>query len=96
MKPFIYKPQKKKEYSSHAFNIFNFLDISSSYRMIINILVDDDSLQSSNDLSKIFESIILSLKSLGEINISNKDFLVIIFFQHFSCEETFKVNFLAS
>ena len=93
VKPFIYKPQKTQEYSSHAFNIFHFLDISSAYRMIINILVDDDSLHSSNDLSKIFESIFLSLKSLGEINISNKDFLVCIFFQHFSCEETFKEIF---
>ena len=93
IKPFLYKPQKIQEYSSHAFNNFHFLDIDSTYRMIINILVDDDSLHSSNNLLIIFESIILSLNSLGEINISNKDFLVCIFFQHFSCEETFKSIF---
>ena len=93
VKPFIYKPQKNQEYSSHAFNNFNFLDISNTYRMIINILIDDDSLHSSEDLLKIFESIILSLNSLGEINISNRDFLVCIFFQHFSYEETFREIF---
>ena len=93
IKPFLYKPQKSQEYSSHAFNNFNFLDIVNSYRMIINILIDDDSLHSSNDLLNSLELIILSLNSLGEINISNKDFLVCIFFQHFSEEETFKEIF---
>ena len=93
VKPFLYKPQKIQEFTSHAFNNFHFLDIDNAYRMIINILLDDDSLHSSNDLLKIFESIILSLKSLGEINITNKDFLVCIFFQHFSEEETFKEIF---
>ena len=101
VKPFIYKPKKTQEYSSHAFNNFNFLDIANTYRMIINIIVDDDSFHSSNDLLKIFESIFLSLNSLGEINITNKDFLVCIFFQHFSSEETFKdifpgLNFYSS
>ena len=93
VKPFLYKPQKSKEYSSHAFNNFNFLDIANSYRMIINILIDDDSLHSSNNLSKIFELIVLSLKDLNEINITNKDFLVCIYFQHFSNEKTFKEIF---
>ena len=93
IKPFIYKPQKTQDYTSHAFNNFHFLDMASSYRMIIIILIEDDSLHSSNDLSKIFELIILSLNSLGEINISNRDFLVCIFFQHFSFEETFKEIF---
>ena len=93
IKPFLYKPQKIQEYSSHAFNNFHFLDIDNTYRMIINILVDDDSFHSSKNLLKIFESIVLSLNSLGEINISNKDFLICIFFQHFSCEETFKSIF---
>ena len=88
VKPFLYKPKKSNEYSSH--NYFYFLDIVITYRMIINILIDDDSLKSSNNLLKIFESLFLSLNSLGEINISNKDFLVCIFFQHFSNEETFK------
>ena len=93
VKPFLYKPQKSKEYSSHAFNNFNFLDIANTYRMIINILVDDDSLHSSNNLSKIFELIVLSLKDLNEINITNKDFLVCIYFQHFSNDKTFKEVF---
>ena len=91
--PFIYKPQKNNEYASHAFNNFHFLDIVNTYKMIINILVDDDSLQSSINLLKIFESIILSLDSLNEINITNEDFLVCIYFQHFSNEETFKQIF---
>ena len=93
VKPFLYKPQKTKEYSSHAFNNFNFLDIANTYKMIIVIIIDDDSLHSSNDLSKIFKTIILSLDSLNEINISSKDFLVCIFFQHFSSEKTFKEIF---
>ena len=90
VKPFIYKPQKNNEYTSHAFNNFHFLDIANKYKMIINIIIDDDSLQSSLNLFKIYKSIILSLDSLNEINISNKDFLVCVYFQHFSKEETFK------
>ena len=93
VKPFLYNLQKSKEYSSHAFNNFNFLDIANTYRMIINILIDDDSLHSSNNLLKIFELIVLSLKDLNEINITNKDFLVCIYFQHFSNEKTFKEIF---
>ena len=93
VKPFLYKDQKAQEYSSHAFNNFKFLDIINSYRIIINIIVDDDSLHSSDNLLKIFESIVLSLSSLGEIYISNKDILVCIFFQHFSYEETFQEIF---
>ena len=95
VKPFIYKPQKNNEFTSHAFNNFHFLDIANKYKMIINIIIDDDSLQSSLNLLKIYESIILSLDSLNEINISNKDFLVCIYFQHFSKEETFKQIFVS-
>ena len=87
--PFLYQPHQTKEYSSHAFNNFKFLDIVNSYRMIINIIIDDDSLNSSINLTKIFELIILSLNSLSEIKITHKDFLVCIFFQHFSYEQTF-------
>ena len=93
VKSFIYKPQKNNEYTSHAFNNFHFLDIANKYKMIINIIIDDDSYQSSFNLSTIYQSIILSLDSLNEINISNKDFLICIFFQHFSKEETFKQLF---
>ena len=93
VKPFIFKPRNAKDYTDHTFNNFNFLDISNSIRMIIIILVEDDTLHSSNDISQIYESIILSLNSLGEINISYKNFLVLIFFQHFSYEETFKEIF---
>ena len=91
--PFLYRPKQTNEYASHAFNNFKFLDMMNSYRMIINILVDDDSLKSSINLSKIFESIILSLDSLNEIKINNRDFLVCIFFQNFSNEHTFKELF---
>ena len=93
VKSFIYKPQKNNEYTSHAFNNFHFLDIANKYKMIINIIIDDDSYQSSFNLSTIYQSIILSLDNLNEINISNKDFLICIFFQHFSKEETFKQLF---
>lgn len=91
--PFFYSPKKNDEYTSHAFNNFYFLDIVNTYKMIINILVDDDSLRSSISLLKIFELIFLSLKNLNEIKISNKDFLVCIFFQHFSSIQTFNQIF---
>ena len=90
---FLYKPKQTNEYTSHAFNNFKFLDMINSYRMIINILVDDDSLKSSMDLSAIFELIILSLDSLTEIKINNRDFLVCIFFQNILNEQTFKELF---
>ena len=57
VKPFLYQPQINKEYSSHAFNNFHFLDIVNTYKMIINIIIDDDSLQSSNNfIIKAFET----------------------------------------
>ena len=93
VKPFLYRPQKNNEYTSHAFNNFYFLDIVNTYKMIINIIVDDDSFQSSHNLSKIFQLIILQLKSLNDINISINDFLICIYFQHFSSEKTFKQIF---
>ena len=89
VKPFLYEPKKNNEYTSHAFNNFYFLDIVNTYKMVINIIVDDDSLQSSFNLLSIFELIILSLKSLKEINISYKNFIVCIFFQHISSKEIF-------
>jgi len=94
VKPFLYRPQKNNEYSSHAFNNFYFLDIANTYKMIINVLIDDDSLQGSINLSKIFKFIVLSLKSLNDINITYKDVLICIYFQHFSSEETFKQIYL--
>jgi len=87
--PFLYRPQNVKDYSRQAVNNFKFLGVIKSYRMIINILLDDDSLQSSGNLLKIFESINKFLKGLNEINITNEDFLVCLFFQHFSNEQTF-------
>ena len=87
--PFLYKPQNVKDYSRQTVNNFKFLGVIKSYRIIINILLDDDSLKSSKNLSKIFESINNLLKGLREINITNEDFLVCIFFQHFSIEQTF-------
>ena len=89
VEPFLYKPQNVKDYSRQTVNNFKFLGAIKSYRMIINILLDDDSLKSSKNLSKIFESINKLLQGLREINITNEDFLVCIFFQHFSNEQTF-------
>ena len=91
--PFLYKPQNVKDYSMKTDNNFKFLGVIKSYRMIINILLDDDSLKSSKNLSNIFESINNLLKGLREINITNEDFLVCIFFQHFSTEQTFNKLF---
>ena len=93
VKPFLYQPQINKEYSSHAFNNFHFLDIVNTYKMIINIIIDDDSLQSSNNLDKILNSIVLSLKLLKPMKINNNDCLVCIYFQHFSKEEIFEQVF---
>ena len=93
VKPFLYKLHKNIEYSSHAFNNFNFLDMANSYKMIINILIDDDSLQSIINLKKIFKNIENSLKDLNRINITNKDFLICIYYQHFSNEDSFKSIF---
>ena len=90
VKPFLYKVRNNKEYSSHAFNNFNFLDMANSYKMIINILIDDDSLQSIINLKNIFDLIESSLKYLNDINITYKDFLICIYYQHFSNEEAFK------
>ena len=92
VKPFTFKPRKVQD-TSHTLKNFNFLDIINNIRMIIIILVEDDTLHSSNDLLQIYQSIFLSLNSLGEINISYKNFLVLIFFQYFSYEETFKEIF---
>ena len=93
VEPFLYQKHSNNEYSSHAFNNFKFLDIINTYRMIINIIVDDDSLKSSNDLKIIFESIFFSLIGLNEIKISNRDFLVCIFIQHLSYETSFRELF---
>ena len=91
--PFLYQQKQSKEYSNYALNNFQFLDVNNTYKMIINIIIDEDSLNSSKNLSKIFEILILSLKSLSEIKINNKDFLVCIFFQHFKYEENFQELF---
>jgi len=59
------------------------------YKIIINIICDDDSLDSSINLSKIFKIIKLSLYNS---NIKNK-FLIFIYFQHFTYETSFKTLF---
>ena len=59
------------------------------YKIIINIICDDDSLDSSINLSKIFKIIKLSLYNS---NIKNK-FLICIYFQHFTYETSFKALF---
>ena len=71
-------------------DIFKLLPNSNNYRMIINIIVDDDSLNSTNDLLKIIKLIESSLKSLNQIKITINKFLICIFFQHLSHESSFK------
>ena len=71
-------------------DIFKLLPNSNNYRMIINIIVDDDSLNSTNDLLKIIKLIESSLKSLNQIKITINRFLICIFFQHLSHESSFK------
>ena len=61
-----------------------------NYKMIINILMDDDSLNSSKNLLKIFELIASSLNSLNQVKIDSDNFLVCVFFQHFTHEIAFK------
>ena len=71
-------------------DIFKLLPNSNNYRMIINIIVEDDSLNSTNDLLKIIKLIESSLKSLNQIKITINKFLICIFFQHLSHESSFK------
>ena len=71
-------------------DIFKLLHNSNNYRMIINIIVDDDSLNSTNDLLKIIKLIESSIKSLNQIKITINKFLICIFFQHLSQESSFK------
>ena len=60
-----------------------------NYKIIINIIVDDDSLNSSNNLAKILKLISSSLNSLNKIKITAEQILVIIFFQHLTYESSF-------
>ena len=71
-------------------DIFKLLPNSNNYRMIINIIVEDDSLNSTNDLLKIIKLIESSIKSLNQIKITINKFLICIFFQHLSHESSFK------
>ena len=74
-------------------DILKLLPNSHNYRMIINIIVDDDSLHSTNDLLKIIKLIESSLISLNQIKITINKFLICIFFQHLSHESSFKYLF---
>ena len=72
---------------------FSFLDINSCFRLIINIIIDDDSLESSKNLLKIFSNILISLRDLDNINIKTNDILICLYFQHFSSYNTFQQIF---
>ena len=74
-------------------DILKLLPNSNNYRMIINIIVDDDSLHSTNDLLKIIKMIESSLISLNQIKITINKFLICISFQHLSHESSFKYLF---
>ena len=65
----------------------------NNYKLIINIIVDDDSLNSTNNLLKIFKIIESSLNSLNEINITIDRILICVFFQHFTYESSFNYLF---
>ena len=74
-------------------NIFRLIPRSNNYRMIINIIIDDDSLKSSNDLLKIIKLIESSLNSLNQVKVTINRFLICIFFQHLTYESSFKYLF---
>ena len=74
-------------------NILEPNDNHDNYRMIINIIVDDDSLNSTNNLLTIIKSIESSLNSLKEINLNIRRILLCIFFRHFTYEACFKYLF---
>ena len=70
-------------------SLYNF----NNYKIIINIIIDDDSLNSSKNLLKILKCIISSLNSLNKIKVDINNILVSIFFQHFTYEASFKYLF---
>lgn len=74
-------------------DISQLIPYSNNYQMIINIIVDDDSLNSSNDLLKIIKLIESSLFSLSRIKVTINRFLICIFFQHLTYESSFKYLF---
>ena len=79
-----------KKYSPNKISsLYNF----NNCKIIINIIIDDDSLNSSNDLLKILKCIISSLNSLNQIKINNNNILVCIFFQHLNYEASFNYLF---
>ena len=81
----IQKTMEKYE-SNNIKSIYNFDDV----KIIINIIIDDDSLNSSNNLLKILKYIISSLNGLAKVKIDNNNILFCIFFQHFTYGASFK------
>ena len=77
--PFLYNPKNKN---------FSFIDKEIIFKVIFLITIDDDSLKSSSNLSKIFQYIFLSLNNLNNIGISNSQILICLLFSHFSYEKT--------
>ena len=72
---------------------FSFIDINNCFRLIINIIIDDDSLESSKNLRKIFNNILISLLELDNVNIKTTDILICLYFQYFSSNKTFSQIF---
>ena len=85
------KNSSKKKISN--FNPFYFLENKDDFKLIINIFIEDDSFNNSDKLRKIFNLLFLSLNDLNELNLSNKNILVTLFFSNFSSEKTFNQLF---
>ena len=74
-------------------DILPILQKNYNYKIIINIIVEDDSMNSCNDLLKIIKLIESSLISLSQIKIALNQILLCIFFQHFTHESSYKCLF---
>ena len=75
-----------KKYDTNKIKLNSNFD---NYKIIINIIIDDDSLNSNNNLSKILNLISSSLNSLNKVKVTKNQILIIIFFQHFNYESSF-------
>ena len=77
------KKAKEKYEPKNIKSFYNF----ENCKIVINIIIDDDSLNSSQNLLKILRFI------LSQENINKNNILICIFFQHFSHETSFKYLF---
>ena len=91
---FRYNPfNKNRSKKISNINPFYFLENKDDFTLIINIFIEDDNFNHSDKLRKIFNLLFLSLNDLNELNLSNKNILVTLFFSNFSSEKTFNQLF---